>query len=69
MLNLQVCFINLWILVMVNIWLRLTERAAHAVFFGAYLTFNMFSSHGKWSHEVGNHFSSDVRLINVIMFF
>ncbi len=25
-------FINLWILVMVNIWLRLTERAAHAIF-------------------------------------
>lgn len=50
MLSLQICltsrFLYLWILVMVNIWLRLTKRAAHAVFYlmlyGAYWTFNFF---------------------------
>lgn len=81
MLSLQICltsrFLYLWILVMVNIWLRLTKRAAHAVFYlmlyGAYWTFNFFFfrtvDEVQAVDEVGDHLNSDVRFMNVMVFF
>ncbi len=65
-------FINLWILVMVNIWLRLMERAVHAIAYFLELMEHVFFrtvDEVQTVDVVCNYLCSDVRLMNVIVFY